>query len=35
VNQEVLSGDFLFSILELEKNRIKKMKITINPSQID
>ncbi len=35
VNQEVQSGDFLFSIVELEKNRIKKMKITINPSQVD
>lgn len=33
VNQEVAIGDFLFSILELEKNRIRKMKVTINPTQ--
>ena len=35
VNQEVHIGDFLFSILELEKNRISKMKVTINPSQVE
>jgi len=35
VNQEVSIGDFMFAILELEKNRIKKMKVTINPSQVD
>lgn len=35
LNQEIAIGDFLFSIQELEKNRIKKMKVTINPSQVD
>jgi putative hemolysin len=35
VNQEVAIGDFLFAIQELEKNRIKKMKVTINPTQVD
>jgi putative hemolysin len=35
LNQEVEVGDFLFTIQELDKNRIKKMKVTISPSQID
>ncbi len=35
INQEVSSGDFLFTIVELEKNRINKMKITINPTRVD
>jgi putative hemolysin len=33
VNQEIISGDFLFEVLELEKNRIRKVKITIGPLQ--
>ena len=35
INQEVPVGDFLFTIQELDKNRIKKIKVTISPSQID
>jgi putative hemolysin len=35
INQEVTVGDFLFTIQELDKNRIKKMKVTISPSKID
>ncbi|MDX2046640.1 MAG: gliding motility-associated protein GldE [Chitinophagaceae bacterium] len=29
VNQEIKSVDFIFTVLELEKNRIKKLKVTI------
>jgi len=31
VNDVVLSGDFEFTILELDRNRIKKVKITVKP----
>ncbi len=32
-NQEITIGDFTFTILEIDKNRIKKVKITINPPE--
>lgn len=32
VNQEIISGDFHFEVLELEKNRIRKVKVIINPT---
>ena len=32
VNQEILSGDFHFEVLELEKNRIRKVKVIIKPT---
>jgi len=31
VNDVISSGDFDFTVLELDRNRIKKVKITINP----
>jgi len=31
VNQVVSSGDFDFTVLEKEKNRLKKIKVTIKP----
>ncbi|HEY4149843.1 MAG TPA: gliding motility-associated protein GldE [Chitinophagaceae bacterium] len=31
VNDVITSGDFDFTVLELDRNRIKKVKITINP----
>jgi gliding motility-associated protein GldE len=33
-DQEVVSGDFSFHILEINKNRIQKVKITIRPTAI-
>ena len=30
VNQEIVSGDFKFIVLELDKNRIRKVKVVIN-----
>jgi CBS domain containing-hemolysin-like protein len=35
VSQVVQSGDFQFTVLELEKHRINKVKITIKPQQTD
>jgi putative hemolysin len=35
VSQVVQSGDFQFTVLELEKHRINKIKITIKPQQTD
>lgn len=32
-NQEITIGDFTFTILEIDKNRIKKVKITVNPPE--
>jgi putative hemolysin len=32
VNQEIMSGDFHFEVLELEKNRIRKVKVIIKPT---
>jgi putative hemolysin len=32
VNEVISSGDFDFSVLELEKNRLQKIKVTIKPS---
>jgi putative hemolysin len=32
VNEIISSGDFDFSVLELEKNRLQKIKVTIKPS---
>jgi CBS domain containing-hemolysin-like protein len=29
VNQEIVLGDFRFKVLELEKNRIQKVQVTI------
>jgi putative hemolysin len=31
VNDVITSGDFDFTVLELDRNRIRKVKITINP----
>jgi gliding motility-associated protein GldE len=31
--QELKQGDFLFKVLEVDKNRIKKLSVTINPTQ--
>ena len=30
VGQVVISGDFEFTVLEIEKNRLQKIKVTIN-----
>lgn len=35
LNQEIIVGDFHFKVLEVEKNRIKKMSIEIIPSNVD
>lgn len=35
VDQEVTVGDFLFKVLEVEKNRIKRMSVKITPSNVD
>lgn len=35
VNQDVSVGDFLFKVLEVDKNRIKRMSIEINPTNVD
>lgn len=35
VNEELVSGDFLFIPLEINKNRIDKIKITIKPHESD
>ncbi len=32
-NQEITIGDFTFSVLEIDKNRIKKVKITVKPAE--
>jgi CBS domain containing-hemolysin-like protein len=32
ISQELLIGDFTFEVLELDKNRILKLKVTINPT---
>lgn len=32
-NQEITIGDFTFNILEIDKNRIKKVKITVKPAE--
>jgi putative hemolysin len=32
LNQEILIGDFNFEVLELDKNRILKLKVSINPT---
>ena len=32
--QEVVAGDFLFKVLEVEKNRIKKMSVRITPPNV-
>jgi CBS domain containing-hemolysin-like protein len=31
VNEDVISGDFMFTPLEITKNRIEKVKLTIKP----
>ncbi|HMP87203.1 MAG TPA: transporter associated domain-containing protein, partial [Lacibacter sp.] len=33
VNEEVESGDFRFTVLEIGRNRIQKIKVTIKPMQ--
>ena len=35
VDQEITVGDFLFKVLEVDKNRIKKMSVKITPSNVD
>jgi CBS domain containing-hemolysin-like protein len=31
VNEVILSGDFEFTVMEIEKNRLQKIKVTIKP----
>jgi CBS domain containing-hemolysin-like protein len=33
-NEKLISGDFVFIPLEISKNRIDKIKVTIHPSQM-
>jgi len=35
INEKVISGDFTFMPLEINKNRIDKVKVTVKPSFID
>ena len=35
VEQEIQAGDFLFKVLEVDKNRIKRMSVQITPSKVD
>jgi CBS domain containing-hemolysin-like protein len=35
VNEEINSGDFDFTVLEIVKNRLQKIKITIRPQPAD
>jgi CBS domain containing-hemolysin-like protein len=35
LNQELTIGDFMFEVLELEKNRIIKLKVSIKPTLQD
>lgn len=35
VNETIPSGDFLFTVLEVEKNRLQKIKVTIKPTTAD
>lgn len=35
VNQDISVGDFHFKVLEIDKNRIKRMSIEINPTNVD
>ena len=34
-NTEVLCGDFVFTVLEIDKNRIKKVKVNIKPQTVE
>ena len=34
-DQEIIVGDFLFKVLEVDKNRIKRMSVKITPSKVD
>lgn len=33
VNAEILSGDFIFTVLEVDKNRVKLVKVTMKPDE--
>jgi CBS domain containing-hemolysin-like protein len=35
VNQDISVGDFHFKVLEVDKNRIKRLSIEINPTNVD